>query len=186
MKGWELEGWEWSGPGFLSVTQLAMERAGSASSAFSAVFDGQPDPWLHPHTLSDYYYAKQHHFLQPRPHTHSKASLCPPAANACNFCANEEPRLRANTPLYARSIIGFKSIWQREDAPFSGRTRGKERLDEAGWESFKVSGPYQPKNDDPKEKRQSLCLWKCLFCTDSLGDLGELFYFALPEFPCKN
>lgn len=66
-----LKGWERGGPSFLSVNTISNGAGRSGLRLIHPVFDGQPGPWLHPHTLSGYYYAKQHHFLQPGPHTHT-------------------------------------------------------------------------------------------------------------------
>lgn len=112
-----LNGWERAVRGFLWVTQLAMERSDPASFTFSFfLMAGQPRDF-HAYTPASYCHAKQRLLLQPHTTSHrslkkkkrspSVAMLCPTATNACNFCANDEPRLRANTTLSAPAIIGF-------------------------------------------------------------------------------
>lgn len=137
-----LNGWERAGLGFLWVTQLAMEPS---LLHIQCGFDDRPAPWLHPYTRSAYCHAKQQLLLQSGTISHRSleeppffllALLCSRATNACNFCANEERRLWANTPLSA--IIGF--------SPYGGRkicncdplgNSGRDKVIEgAGWEGW--------------------------------------------------
>ncbi len=142
-----LNGWEQTGLGFLWVTQLAMERPGPASFTFSlCLMASQPHDFIHTHyhpiamQNSSFFSSPAPSHIAAWKRSPSLVLLCPTATNACNFCANEERRLWANTPLSAWAIIGFGPYGGRKICNCGplGKQWERQGWREAVWEGCKV------------------------------------------------
>lgn len=136
-----LNGWEQAGPGFLWVTQLAMERPGTASFTFSlCLMAGQPHDFMHTHYQPIAMQSSVFFFFSSSTISHRSLEEVPPSSLAGAFVPQLLMRVifvrmrdeyrEANTPLSAPAIIGFGPYGGREICncgPLGG-TVGKTRF----------------------------------------------------------